>query len=82
LNTAWFNNLPLFDEDKSLVLVFDLIESEAVPAKKTYIPSNASYSSKLDFHTLKALINNCLFLSAAAENSFILEILTELNSFR
>jgi len=54
LNITWFNNLPLFDEDKSLVLVFDLIESEAVPAKIVYIPSNASYSSKLDFHTLKA----------------------------
>jgi len=35
LNTTWFNNLSLFDEDKSLVLVFDLIESEAVPAKNS-----------------------------------------------
>ena len=33
MNITWFNNLPLFDEDKSLVLVFYLIESEAVPAK-------------------------------------------------
>jgi len=54
LNTTWFNNLPLFDEDKSLVLVFDLIEAEAVPAKLAYIQSNASYSSRLDFHTFKA----------------------------
>jgi len=55
LNTTWFNNLPLFDEDKSLVLVFDLIEPEAVPAKKiAYLPSNASYNSMLDFHTFKA----------------------------
>jgi len=54
LNTTWFNNLPLFDEEKSLVLVFDLIESEAVPAKIAYIQSNASYNSRLDFHTLKA----------------------------
>jgi len=54
LNTTWFNNHPLFDEDKSLVLVFDLIESEAVPAKIAYLPSNASYSSRLDFHTFKA----------------------------
>jgi len=45
LNTTWFNNLPLFDEDKSLVLVFDLIESEAVLAKVAFILSNASYSS-------------------------------------
>ena len=35
LNTTWFNNLPLFDEDKTLVLVFDLIEYEAVPAKNS-----------------------------------------------
>jgi len=34
MNTTWFNNLPLFDEDKSLVLVFDLINSEVVPAEK------------------------------------------------
>jgi len=54
LNTTWFNNLPLFDEDKSLVLVFDLIESEAVLAKIAYIQPNASYSSRLDFHTLRA----------------------------
>ena len=54
LNTTWFNNLPLFDEDKSLVLVFDLIESEAVPAKIAYLPSNASYSSKLVFHIFKS----------------------------
>ena len=32
LNTTWFNNLPLFDEDKSLMLVLYLIKSEAVPA--------------------------------------------------
>jgi len=37
LNTTSFNNLPLFDEDKSLVLVFDLIESKAVPAKEEHI---------------------------------------------
>jgi len=76
LEHTWFNNLPLFDEDKSLVLMFDLIESEAVPAKIAYLQSNASYSSRLDFHTLKAYFlinnplftqNNRLFLSAAAE---------------
>ena len=76
LEHTWFNNLPLYDEDKSLVLVFDLIESKAVPAKIAYIQSNASYSNRLDLHTLKAyfLINNRLFtrnsrlfLSAAAE---------------
>ena len=36
LNTTWFNNLPLFDEDKSLMLVLYLIESEAVPAKHSF----------------------------------------------
>jgi len=54
LNTTWFNNLPLFDEDKSLMLVFALIESEAVPAKIAFIISNASYSSKLDFYIFQA----------------------------
>jgi len=54
LNTTWFNNLPLFDEEKSLVLVFDMIESEAVLAILAYIQSNASYNSRLDFHILKA----------------------------
>jgi len=54
LNTTRFNNLPLFDEDKSLVLLFDLIESEAVPAKVAFILSNASYSSRSDFYTFKA----------------------------
>jgi len=76
LEHTWFNNLPLFGEDKSLVLVLDLIESEAIPAKITYRQSNASYSSRLDFHTLKAYFlinnwlftpNNRLFLSATAE---------------
>jgi len=46
LEHTWFNNLPLFDEDKSLMLVFDLIESEAVPAKIAYIQSKASYNSR------------------------------------
>ena len=50
LNTTWFNNLPLFDEDKSLVLVFVLIEFEAVPTKIAFILPNASYSNKLDFY--------------------------------
>jgi len=36
LNTTWFNNLPLFDEDKSLMLVLYLIESEAVLAKHNF----------------------------------------------
>ena len=36
LNTTWFNNLPLFDEDKSLILVLYLIESEAVHAKHSF----------------------------------------------
>jgi len=34
LNTTWFNNLPLFDEDKSLMCVLYLIEFEAVPKKE------------------------------------------------
>ena len=34
LNITWFNNLPLFDEDKSLMLVLFLIKSEAIPAKE------------------------------------------------
>jgi len=54
LNTTWFNNLPLFDEDKSLVLVFDLIKSEAVPAEKAFILSKASYNNKLDYYSFKA----------------------------
>jgi len=36
LNTTWFNNLPLFDEDKSLMLVLYLIEPEAVLAKHSF----------------------------------------------
>jgi len=36
MNTAWFNNLPLFDEEKSLMLVLYLIEFEAVPAKHNF----------------------------------------------
>jgi len=36
LNTTWFNNLPLFDEDKSLMLMLYLIESEAVPARHSF----------------------------------------------
>jgi len=38
LEHTWFNNLPLFDVDKSMVLVLDLIESEAVLAKIAYNP--------------------------------------------
>jgi len=34
LNITRFNNLPLFDEDKSLMLVLYLIKSEAIPAEK------------------------------------------------
>jgi len=45
MNTTWFNNLPLFDEDKSLVLVFDLIKSEAVPAEKSFTLSVPTRSS-------------------------------------
>jgi len=37
-----------------MVLVFDLIESEGVPAKIAFILSNASYSSRLDFYIFKA----------------------------
>jgi len=36
LNTTWFNNLLLFDEDKSLMLVLYLIESEAVSARYNF----------------------------------------------
>jgi len=54
LNITRFNNLSLFDEDKSLVLVFELIKSEAVPAEKAFILSEASYSSKLDYYSFKA----------------------------
>jgi len=36
LNTTWFNNLPLFDEDKSPMLVLYLIEFEAVPARYSF----------------------------------------------
>jgi len=35
-NTTWFSNLPLFDEDKSLMLVLYLIEFEAVPARYNF----------------------------------------------
>jgi len=54
MNTTWFNNLPLFDEEKSLVLVFDLIKSEAIPAEKTFILTKASYSSKSVYYSFKA----------------------------
>jgi len=53
MNTIWFNNLPLFDEDKSLVRVFDLIKYEAVPTKKAFILSKASYSSKSVYYSFK-----------------------------
>jgi len=62
------------------LLVLDLIESEAFPAKAPYLQSNASYSSRLDFHILKADLqtnnrlftrNNQLFLSAKAETILI-----------
>jgi len=76
LEHTWFNNLPLFDEDKFLVLVLDLIESEAVPAKIAYIQSNASYSSRLDFHTFSdkqsvVYLKQSLFLSAATKTILI-----------
>ena len=57
LEYTWFNNLPLFDEDKSLMLMFDQIESEAVPAKIAYIQSNASYNNKLDFHIFESIFS-------------------------
>jgi len=40
LNTIRFNNLPLFDEDKTLMLVLFLIESEVVPAKHSFKQKN------------------------------------------
>jgi len=41
LEHTWFNNLPLFDEDKSLIACVGLIESEAVPARHSL--SKAQY---------------------------------------
>jgi len=46
---CFLESIGCFDEDKSLMLVFVLIESEAVLAKITFILPKASYSSKLDF---------------------------------
>jgi len=62
--------------------VLDLIESKAVPAKTSYIQSNVSYSSKLDFHILKTIFqtNNRLFLSTEAETVLISEISADLNN--
>jgi len=91
LEHTWFNNLPLFDEDKSLMLVLDLIESEAVPAKIAYIQSNASYNSRLDFNTLKAYFqinnrlftrNNRLFLSAEVETILIIRDFSRFKQFQ
>jgi len=73
------------------LLVLDLTESKAVPAKTTYIQSNASYNSKLDFHMLKTIFqtnnrlftrNNRLFLSAEVETVMISEISTVFNQFQ
>jgi len=36
LEHTWFNNLLLFDEDKSLIACVGLIESEAVPARHSF----------------------------------------------
>jgi len=72
-------------------LVLDLIESEAVPVKTTYIQSNVSYNSRLDFHMLKTIFqtnnrlftrNKQLFLLAEAETIMISEISTILNNSR
>jgi len=64
-------------------LVLDLIEFEAVPAKTTYMQSNASYFES-DFQTNNRLFtqNNRLLLSAEVETCLILEISADLNSFR
>jgi len=73
------------------LLVLDLIESEAVPAKTTYIQSNAFYNSRLVLHILKTKFqknnrlftrNNRLFLSAEAETVMILEISAVLDNSR
>jgi len=66
------------------LLVLDMIESEAVPAKTAYMQSNASYSRRLDFHILKAdfQTNNRFFLSAEAKTVLISEISAVLNIFR
>jgi len=36
LEHIWFNNLPLFDEDKALIACVGLIEYEAVPARHNF----------------------------------------------
>jgi len=73
------------------LLVLDLTESEAVPAKTTYIQSNAFYNSRLVLHILKTRFqtnnqlftrNNWLFLSAEAETILISDISAVLNNSR
>jgi len=66
------------------LLVFDLIEYEAVLVKTAYIQSNVSYNSRLDFHMLKTIFqtNNRLFLSAEAKTVMISEISAVLNNSR
>jgi len=82
--------LQIFNTLGSIISPY-LIESEVVPAKVAYIQSNTSYSSRLDFHTLKAYFqisnwlftqNNRLFLSTAAETFLISETSADLSNFK
>ena len=91
LNTLDSTISPYLIKTNLWLLVLDLIESEAVPAKTAYIQSNASYNSRLDFHMLKTIFhtnnrlftrNNRLFLSAEAETVLISEISVVLNNSR
>ena len=75
LNTLDSTISPYLMKTNPWLLVLDLIESEAVPTKTAYIQSDASYSTRLDFHILKADFqtnnqlftrNNRLFLSTEA----------------
>jgi len=63
LNTLDSTISPYLMKTNSWLLVLDLIESETVLAKTTYIQSSVSYNSMLVFHILKIIYqtNNRLF---------------------
>ena len=91
LNTLDSTISPYLMKTNPWLLVLDLIESETIPVKTTYIQSSVSYNSRLVCHKLKTMFqtnnrlftrNNRLFLSAEAETVMISEISAVLNNFR
>jgi len=61
------------------LLVLVLIESEAVPAKTTYMQSNVSYSSRLNFHMFENNIPDKQFVVYTKQS--VVSISRSRNSF-